>query len=74
MDQGDLPPAQQGIPRSPVVRVPPPEKQDPAVKYAGEKPHGDDWGTGERGYKPPKDAGDKMRKNLPYKVKSCLSV
>ncbi|KAF5352578.1 hypothetical protein D9756_006115 [Leucocoprinus leucothites] len=67
-----LPPSQQGVPppaRAPVVRVPPPEKQDPAVKFAGEKPHGDEWGTGEKGFKAPKDAGDRMRKNLPYKYK-----
>lgn len=67
--------SQQAIPppagsRPPVVRVPPPEKQDPAVKYAGEKPDRDDWGTGEKGYKTPKDASERMRKNLPYKVKS----
>ncbi|KAJ3572177.1 hypothetical protein NP233_g3255 [Leucocoprinus birnbaumii] len=71
----NLPPSQHGVPppaRPPVVRVPPPEKQDPSVKYAGEKPHGEEWGTGDKGYKTPKDAGDRMRKNLPYKVKSCL--
>lgn len=54
--------------RSPVIRVTPPEKQDPSVKYAGEKPHGEEWGTGDQGYKSPRDASDKMRKNLPYKV------
>jgi hypothetical protein len=48
--------------------------QDPAVKFAGEKPRGEEWGTGERGFKAPRDAGDKMRKNLPYKVKFCPSV
>ena len=53
---------------SPVVRISPPEKQDPAVRYAGEKPHGEEWGAGERGYKTPRDASDRMRKNLPYKV------
>lgn len=70
-NQDELPPSQQGIPppaRPPVVRVPPPEKQDPAVKYAGERPNHEEWGTGEKGYKTPKDASDRMRKNLPYKV------
>ncbi|KAF7783987.1 hypothetical protein Agabi119p4_152 [Agaricus bisporus var. burnettii] len=55
--------------RSPVIRVTPPEKQDPSVKYAGEKPHGEEWGTGDQGYKSPRDASDKLRKNLPYKYK-----
>jgi len=68
----DLHPAQQGIPppaRPPVIRMPPPEKQDPAVKYAAEKPNREEWGAGEQGYKTPKDASDRMRKNLPYKYK-----
>lgn len=60
--------------RSPVVRVTPPERQDPSVKYAGEKPHGDEWGTGERGYKSPRDASDKLRKNLPYKVQFSFAI
>jgi len=64
--------SQQAIPplgRPPVVRVAPPEKQDPAVKYADKKPDRDEWGTGEKGYKTPKDASERMRKNLPYKYK-----
>lgn len=55
----------------PVTRVTPPEKQDPEVKYKDAKTEGDrkgEWGTGSGGYKPPTDAGDKLRKNLPYKV------
>ncbi|KAI0715054.1 precursor to secretory protein Ssp120 [Earliella scabrosa] len=51
-------------------RVPPPEKQDPALKYANaraEAAHQGEWGSGEGGYKPPKSPSEKMRKNLPYK-------
>lgn len=50
----------------------PPEKQDPAVKYADKKPDRNEWGTGDGGYKSPKDASERMRKNLPYKVKSFV--
>lgn len=60
---------QHGTGKPPVIRVPPPEKQDPAVRYAGEKPHDEEWGAGERGYKPPRDASDRMRRNVPYKVR-----
>jgi len=48
----------------PVVRVPPPEKQEPAAKYKGAKGEGEkkgEWGTGEGGYKSPTDPSDKMR-------------
>ncbi|KAF4623624.1 hypothetical protein D9613_002288 [Agrocybe pediades] len=48
----------------PVTRVPPPEKQDPEVKYknvATEAARKGEWGTGEGGYKPPTDPSDKMR-------------
>ncbi|KAJ7742185.1 precursor to secretory protein Ssp120, partial [Mycena olivaceomarginata] len=54
-----------------VTRVPPPEKQDPRVKYNGAKSEAEkkgDWGSGSDGYKPPTKPSDKMRKNLPYKV------
>ncbi|KAJ7897280.1 precursor to secretory protein Ssp120 [Mycena olivaceomarginata] len=53
-----------------VTRVPPPEKQDPRVKYNGAKSEAEkkgDWGSGSDGYKPPTKPSDKMRKNLPYK-------
>jgi len=55
----------------PITRQTPPEKQPPSVKYkdapeqAREKP---EWGEGEAGYKRPKNAADKLRKNMPYKV------
>ncbi|OSD06181.1 precursor to secretory protein Ssp120 [Trametes coccinea BRFM310] len=53
-----------------INRVPPPEKQDPAVRFASAKAdaenHGE-WGAGSAGYKPPKSPSEKMRKNLPYK-------
>ena len=60
--------------RPPVIRVPPPEKLDPAVRFAGEKPHNEEWGAGERGYKTPRDASDRMRRNVPYKVRFSFSV
>jgi hypothetical protein len=64
------PPIEPSPPNPKHTRTPPPEKQDPHVKYseaAGGKRQSE-WGAGEQGYKSPKSAGDKMRKNLPYKV------
>ncbi|KAI4522075.1 hypothetical protein K525DRAFT_223637 [Schizophyllum commune Loenen D] len=55
-----------------VNRVPPPEKQDPAVRFANAKGEADrlgEWGAGDEGYKPPVNPSEKMRKNLPYKYK-----
>lgn len=55
-----------------VTRVTPPEKQDPAIKFGNAKTEGEKkgaWGTGQEGFKPPTNPGDKMRKNLPYKYK-----
>ena len=55
-----------------VNRVPPPEKQDPAVRFANAKGEADrlgEWGAGDEGYKPPVNPSEKMRKNLPYKVR-----
>jgi len=50
----------------------PVEQQDPAVRFrqakAESESHGE-WGSGEGGYKSPKSASEKMRKNLPYKYK-----
>ncbi|KAF7307368.1 Precursor to secretory protein [Mycena indigotica] len=53
-----------------LTRTTPPEKMDPKERYRNAKaePRAD-WGTGSEGYKPPKNAGDKLRKNLPYKYK-----
>ncbi|KAJ3995484.1 precursor to secretory protein Ssp120 [Lentinula boryana] len=76
----DHPHAEQVQPESPpveapnpkVTRVVPPEKQDPAVKFRDAKAQADAkgaWGAGDDGYLPPVDAGDKMRRNLPYKSK-----
>ncbi len=52
-------------------RLTPPEQQDPALRFSRAKSdsaaHGD-WGSGEAGYKPPTTPGERMRKNLPYKV------
>jgi len=58
-----------------VTRVTPPEKQDPSVRFktaAEEGKKKDDWGTGKGGFKPPVDAGDRMRKGVPYKVDVSL--
>ncbi|KAG7452087.1 precursor to secretory protein Ssp120 [Guyanagaster necrorhizus] len=57
-------------PKPKITRVTPPEKQDPGVRFRGAKSEGDKkgaWGSGEEGYLPPSNAGDKMRKNMPYK-------
>jgi len=48
----------------PVTRVTPPEKQEPAVKYKDAGTVGarkGEWGTGEAGYKPPTEPGEKLR-------------
>jgi len=48
----------------PIVRVPPPEKQDPETRYKdakSESVHKGEWGTGDAGYKAPVDASDKLR-------------
>jgi len=51
-------------------KIPPPEKQDPEVRYSGAK---DDtkaeWGAGNEGFKVPKTPAERLRKNVPYKYK-----
>ncbi|KAI0639908.1 precursor to secretory protein Ssp120 [Trametes polyzona] len=62
------PPVVGGPPK--ITRVTPPEKQDPAVRFANVKAEAEnqgEWGSGSAGYKPPKSPSEKMRKNLPYK-------
>ncbi|KAJ7269338.1 hypothetical protein B0H12DRAFT_1095266 [Mycena haematopus] len=62
----------QGSAKPKVTRVPPPEKQDPSVKFSNAKTEAEkkgEWGSGSDGYKPPTKPSDKMRKNLPYKYK-----
>ncbi|KAF8963956.1 precursor to secretory protein Ssp120 [Flammula alnicola] len=63
--------AQNEVPPSkPVTRLPPPEKQEPAIKFKDAKTEAaqkGEWGTGSAGYKSPTEPGDKLRKNLPYK-------
>ncbi|KAF8640943.1 hypothetical protein AX17_000590 [Amanita inopinata Kibby_2008] len=59
-------------PKPKYTRVIPPEKQDPSIKYKNveeEAKKKDAWGAGDAGYMVPRDAGDKMRRNLPYKYK-----
>ncbi|KAF9270867.1 precursor to secretory protein Ssp120 [Marasmius fiardii PR-910] len=58
------------VPNPRVTRVPPPEKQDPAVRFRNAKAEAErkgEWGAGEGGYQRPIKAEDKMRRNLPYK-------
>jgi hypothetical protein len=48
----------------PIVRIPPPEKRDPATRFKDAKSKGAlkaEWGSGEAGYKAPVDASDKLR-------------
>jgi nucleobindin len=62
-------------PNPKVTRLTPPEKQDPAVKFKDASKAGaskGEWGAGDAGYKSPSSPSDKMRKNLPYKVKSSV--
>jgi len=59
-------------PNPKVTRIPPPEKQDPAVKFRDAKAQAEAkgaWGDGNDGFLPPVEPGDKMRRNLPYKYK-----
>ena len=58
-----------------IVREVPPEKQDPALRFRKAKEEGmvsDEWGVGDGGYKIPKTPGERMRKNVPYKVSSTM--
>lgn len=58
---GPQPPASNS---KPINRVPPPEKQDPSVRFKNAQSEGarkGEWGTGEGGYKPPTEPSDKMR-------------
>lgn len=47
-------------------RPDPRENLKGAVKEASMR---GEWGTGEEGYKRPKTSADKLRKNVPYKVR-----
>ena len=64
-------------PKQPIPsRETPPEKQPPEVRYGSAAAEGRkkaDWGEGEDGYKRPKTPADKMRRNLPYKVRTISS-
>jgi hypothetical protein len=54
----------------------PQAEQDPKIKYskaAEEKASQPEWGTGEKGYRAPRSPSEKLRKNLPYKVRTVLS-
>lgn len=57
------------------VRQTPPEKKDPEERFkdasaqAEQKP---EWGEGENGYMRPQNAAEKLRKNMPYKVRYSI--
>ena len=68
------PDAQPAKPKA--MRVTPPEKQDPEIRYGGAKEESksrDEWGSGADGFKSPKTPADRLRKNVPYKVNCSLS-
>jgi nucleobindin len=55
----------------------PQAEKDPKIKYskaAQEKASQPEWGTGETGYRAPRSPSEKLRKNLPYKVRTALSL
>jgi Ca2+-binding EF-hand superfamily protein len=59
-------------PKPKYTRVPPPEKQEPSIKFKEaekEAKSAEEWGSGDAGYKVPREASERMRKNLPYKYK-----
>lgn len=73
-------PLVQDPPAPKVTRLTPPEKQDPSVRFkdastkAAEK---GEWGTGQDGYKPPTEPGDRMRYlvqsiHKPFILTSCI--
>ena len=65
-----------GVPR--FTRLPDPDKEDPIERFkkakaAGASAGADEWGQGEGGYKPPRSPADRMKKNVPYKVRCRLA-
>ncbi|KIY52674.1 hypothetical protein FISHEDRAFT_34648 [Fistulina hepatica ATCC 64428] len=55
-----------------VNRVTPPEKLEPEERFKDAEAQASsksEWGTGEEGFKTPKNPSDRLRKNLPYKYK-----
>ena len=59
-----------------ITRFTPPEKQEPDAKYVGAKEESrnkPEWGSGDDGFKSPKTAAERLRKNVPYKVDCLLS-
>jgi len=68
----DKKPLDASTPPPKVIRVTPPEKQEPEVKYgnaAGDSKAKSEWGAGEEGFKTPKTPAERLRKNVPYKYK-----
>jgi hypothetical protein len=51
-----------------ITRETPPEQRDPSERFKDAKRTAEEWGTGEKGFLPPKAPADRMRKNVPYKV------
>ena len=71
--EGQAPPVASGPPK--INRVPPPEKQDPAVRFASVKAEAEnqgEWGAGDAGYKPPKSPSDKMRCVMPSSIRRAF--
>ena len=59
-----------------LTRVPPPEKQEPEVRYGGAKEESKnkaEWGSGDEGFKTPKTPAERLRRNVPYKVNYLFS-
>jgi hypothetical protein len=66
--QNEEPPPPNKVPESSAVpkvtRVPPPEKQEPQIKYgdaAGDAKARSEWGSGEEGFKSPKTPAERLR-------------
>jgi hypothetical protein len=61
----------------PIVRIPPPEKMDPATRFKDAKSKGElkgEWGSGEAGYKAPVDASDKLRLVYILRSRCCADL
>jgi nucleobindin len=64
----------ESAPRAGFTRVVPADENDPTHKYRNnnEGSWSQEWGTGPDGYKAPAKPAEKMKKNLPYKVRSAF--
>jgi len=58
-----------------ITRTPPPEKQDPSIRFkdaSEQAKNKGEWVAGEKGYMRPTDPSDRLRRNMPYKVHVSL--